>query len=422
MLTTVLVLAIAIGLGVCCGVIVARALSRRGRWVRWIAATLAGVAFTGASVQAWALLMIDQSAVARAIVWRAADTGDWQRFPVRQMSAGGDPVELRSCRGGAGLLDRPVTSEGREVLLSELISRTHSTSFLVLRGRCLLVEQYGAGVQRDDMQTSFSVAKSFLSTLVGIAVARGEIDSIDEPITTYLPELIERDDAYQDITIRHLITMASGLRYEELGLPWSDDSLTYYSPDLRETALSAQIERPPGEEWLYNNYNPLLMGLILERATGERVANYMEQHLWQPMGAGHDSSWSLDSDDSGFEKMESGINAVPRDYARFGYLFAHGGRVNGKQVVPSRWVTEATQIDKVQDPNAGYQYWWWIDTARPQRFYARGNLGQFIYVDANQDLVVVRTGADFGIPDWPEVLRQVTDQISPDPPAGITSR
>jgi CubicO group peptidase (beta-lactamase class C family) len=420
-LTTVLVLAIAIGLGVCCGVIVERALSRRGRWVRWIVATLAGVAFAGASVQAWAL-MIDQSAVARAIVWRTADTGDWRRFPVREMAAGGDSVELRSCGGGAGLLDEPVTTEGREVRLSELLSRTHTTSFLVLRDRCLLVEQYGAGVQRDDMQTSFSVAKSFLSTLVGIAVARGEIDSIDEPITTYLPKLVERDDAYQDITIRHLITMASGLRYEELGLPWSDDSLTYYSPDLRETALSAQIERAPGEEWLYNSYNPLLMGLILERATGQRVADYMEQHLWQPMGAGHDSSWSLDSDDSGFEKMESGINAVPRDYVRFGYLFAHGGRLNGKQVVPSRWVTEATRIDKVQDPKAGYQYWWWIDTARQQRFYARGNLGQFIYVDAHQDLVVVRTGAEFGISDWPEVLRQVTDQISPDPPTRTTSR
>ncbi|CAA9338378.1 MAG: Beta-lactamase class C-like and penicillin binding proteins (PBPs) superfamily [uncultured Nocardioidaceae bacterium] len=416
MLTTVLVLAVASSLGVCCGVLVMAALHRRGRWVRRIAATLAGVAVTGASVQAWAQLMVDESAVARAIVWREADTGDWQRFPARQIAAGGEPLKLRPCRGGAGLLDQPVTTEGREVGLGELISETGTTSFLVLRDRCLLVEQYGAGAQRDDLQTSFSVAKSFLSTLVGIAVARGEIRSIDEPITTYLPELAERDEPYEDITIRHLITMASGLRYEEHGLPWSDDSLTYYSPDLRDTALSAEVERAPGEEWLYNNYNPLLIGLILERATGQRVADYMQQHLWRPMGSGQDASWSLDSDDSGFEKMESGINAAPRDYARFGYLFAHGGRVDGRQVVPGSWVTEATAVDTAHDPNAAYQYWWWIDTARPHRFLARGNLGQFVYVDAEHDLVVVRTGEDFGIPDWPDVLRQVTDQLSPERP------
>jgi CubicO group peptidase (beta-lactamase class C family) len=310
------------------------------------------------------------------------------------------------------VLGLSVETGGEQVELGALLDRTGTTSFLVLRDRCVIAEHYGDGTGPEELQTSFSMAKSFLSTLVGIAIDRGDLTGLDEPITTYLPELAERDDRYSRITLRHLVTMSSGLHYEERGLPWSDDALTYYSPDLRDTALSADIEEPPGREWLYNNYNPLLMGLVLERATGMHVAEYMERYLWQPMGANHDASWSLDSTSSGFEKMESGVNAVARDYARFGYLFAHRGRAAGRQVVPAEWVAEATAVDTSTHPNRGYQYWWWVDDARPHRFFAKGNLGQFIYVDDRSDLVVVRTGTGFGIEDWPLVLRQVTDQVT----------
>jgi CubicO group peptidase (beta-lactamase class C family) len=113
----------------------------------------------------------------------------------------------------------------------------------------------------------------------------------------------------------------------------------------------------------------------------------------------------------GFEKMESGVNATPRDYVRFGYLFAHEGHIDGRQIVPEEWVREATAEDTSRDPNPGYQYWWWVDPARDGGFFARGNFGQFIYVDDVEDIVIVRTGSDFGIPDWPEVLGQVDDEL-----------
>jgi CubicO group peptidase (beta-lactamase class C family) len=110
--------------------------------------------------------------------------------------------------------------------------------------------------------------------------------------------------------------------------------------------------------------------------------------------------------------MESGFNARPIDYARFGYLFAHDGRVGDRQVVPEEWVAEATAADTSTDPAEHYQYWWWVDTDHPGRFSARGNKGQFVYVDPATDVVVVRTGVDFGIDDWPEVLADVVDRVN----------
>ena len=143
------------------------------------------------------------------------------------------------------------------------------------------------------------------------------------------------------ITLADLLTMASGLRYEESSFPfpWGDDTYTYYGTDLRSEALDrTEVEGPPGERWHYNNYNPLLLGLVLERATGESVSEQMSRRLWRPLGAASDASWSLDSDESGFEKLESGVNATALDYARFGLLFLHGGRWNGRRIVSRRWV------------------------------------------------------------------------------------
>ena len=409
-LATVLVLSV--GLGIASALLVRRGLLGAHRWVQRAAATVTAIAVTVAAVEGWAHLMVNRSAVARAVAWMEADTGDLRRFPSRPISAGAHPLTLKGCPAEVGIPNLRVETQGKQMSLMQVLDSSETTSFLVVRDHCLLEERYGQGSHPEELQTSFSMAKSFLSALVGIAIARGDLQRLDEPITTYLPELADRDDRYTRITLRHLLTMTSGLHYEEHGLPWSDDALTYYSPDLRSAALSARVEEPPGRGWHYNNYNPLLMGLILERATGMSVASYMERYLWQPMGAQHDASWSLDSTDSGFEKMESGINATARDYARFGYLFAHGGQVAGRQVIPAAWVAAATAIDTRTDPNPGYQYWWWVDDARADRFYARGNLGQFVYVDAHTDLVLVRTGKEFGIPDWPVVLRQVADQLS----------
>lgn len=356
--------------------------------------------------------MQDRSAVARAMVWLDADVEDRLRFESEPIPAEGDVLPLETVAPPNGIFEEVTLPDGSTAGLTALLEETGTTSFIVLRDNEIWMETYSSSGGRDEHVTSFSVAKSILSTVVGLAIERGEIGSLDDPLTDYVPELLDRDERFGRITLRHLVTMSSGLRYEEEGLPWSDDAVTYYSPDLRKTAMSAQIAEEPGTRWLYNNYNPLLMGLVLERATGRPLPAYVSEVLWTPLGAEDDASWSIDSDASGFAKMESGFNARPMDYARFGYLFAHDGRVGERQVVPKVWVSEATAADTATDPAEHYQYWWWVDTDHPGRFLARGNKGQFVYVDPATDVVVVRTGVDFGIDDWPSVLADVVNRVN----------
>jgi CubicO group peptidase (beta-lactamase class C family) len=212
--------------------------------------------------------------------------------------------------------------------------------------------------------------------------------------------------------------MSSGLRYREGGFPWpfGDDTYTYYGAELRDVALNrSRIEQPPALAWQYNNYNPLLLGLVLERATGKSVSDFMARRLWQPLGAEADATWNLDSERSGFEKMESGLNARPADYARFGLLFLHNGEWNGRRIVSEDWVHAATGADPTTDPAYyhGYRYFWWLDVERPGRFYALGKYGQYIYVAPDADAVVVRFGRDWGAGNitWLTTLRDVADQL-----------
>ena len=282
----------------------------------------------------------------------------------------------------------------------------------------LVYERYFGGSDRATLQTSFSVAKSFLSTLIGIAIEDGSIGGLDDPVTDYLPELAARDERFGRITLRDLLLMSSGLRYEEpeLPVPWGDDVDTYYGVDLRGVGLNgSQIVERPGVTWHYNTYNPLLLGMVLERATGMTVSEYMATRLWQPLGAEADATWSLDSERSGFEKMESGLNVAPVDYARYGLLFLHGGGWNGTRIVSEEWVRAATAADASTDPAGNYQYFWWVDVERPGRFYGLGNLGQYLYVAPDADTVIVRNGSDWNLDNdtWLATFREIADQLAP---------
>jgi CubicO group peptidase (beta-lactamase class C family) len=372
-----------------------------------------------AAVYGWAWASLDRSSIARAMWWTEADVGDQYRFPARTIHTGDEVSPLAA--GAEIEIDLPAPAGTGATGFEGFLRDTGTLAFVILDDDQLVYERYLGGADRRTRLTSFSVAKSFLSTLVGIAIDERLIASVDDPVTAYVPELTERDPRFERITLRHLLTMTSGLRYEEqsLPLPWGDDVNTYYGTDLRDLALGAtEIVAPPGGGWAYNNYNPLLLGLVLERATGRSVSEYMATRLWQPLGAEADATWSLDSEDSGFEKMESGLNATPMDYARFGQLFLHDGEWNGTRIVTKAWVREATTTE-TSDARANYyfadnyQYFWWIDTVRPGRFYALGNFGQYIYVAPDADAVIVRNGRDWGVDNdtWVNVLRELADQL-----------
>jgi CubicO group peptidase (beta-lactamase class C family) len=347
----------------------------------------------------------------RAIVWLQADTGDIHRFPSRAVPAGGavlplpavEPLDLSAAWPAEGDPER-------------FLDDTGTVAFLVVQDGRLVMERYADGHTGAELRTSFSVAKSLVSTLLGLAIEDGAIGGLDDPITVYLPELLERDPGYARITIRHLVTMSSGLRYRERPHPFSDDAQTYYGTNLRNVGLSARIEKQPGQEFLYNNYNPLLEGLILERATGERVADYLSRRLWKPLGAEADASWSLDSNANGFEKMESGFNAIPRDYARFGLLIANAGRIHDRQVISEAWIDLATSAERSGSTVDYYAAHWWTGIPAGQGFpdghvLAAGNHGQFIYIAPDDNVVIVRLGDTYGTDDWPRILAALAEGL-----------
>ena len=391
------------------------AIATRRRWLRALVIGIAGLLALVLIGYGWARLSLDRSATARAMLWMEADVGDQYRFPARLIPAGAASSALP--RGNEIDLSpsRVVTAEAGGDF-DAFLRQTDTLAFLVVHDDGLVYERYFDGSGPQTLETSFSVAKSVLSTLVGIAIDEGAIGGVDDSVTDYVPELAERDPRFEQITLRHLLTMSSGLRYQEqqLPLPWGDDIATYYGANLREVALDGtEIEQPPGEEWLYNNYNPLLLGMVLERATATSVSEYMATRLWQPLGAEQDATWSLDSEESGFEKMESGLNASAVDFARFGALYLHNGEWNGTQIVAEDWVRAATAADTTTDPAADYQYFWWVDLDRPERFYGLGNFGQYVYVAPDTESVVVRLGRDWGVDNdtWLAILRDIADSL-----------
>jgi CubicO group peptidase (beta-lactamase class C family) len=372
------------------------------------------LAISAVAVMGFATATTDRFYWSRIIIWRDADFDDWRRFPARVVAH--DPANVRTLpRAPSADAPWPLPLPARfagatNEPLEAVLAASGTAAFLVLHRQEIIYERYLNGYTPESTMTSFSVAKAFVSALIGRAIADGRIASIDDSITTYLPELAGRDlDA---VTIANLLEMASGLRYEGSGsggTPWQDDAKTYYDPDLRGLALTVERARPPGEEWQYNNYHPLLLGLILERTSGMSVSEYLSQELWQPMGAEAPGSWSLDSDKSGFEKMESGLNGRAADFARFGLLFAGAGAVDGKQLLPAAWVATST-VPKVKDD---FGYFWWTDPLSDHgAFAARGNMGQLIYVDPQLETVVVRFGERRGDVDWLELARELAKQES----------
>ncbi len=393
----------------------------RSRWPRrlaWSAACAAGA--LGVAL-ATALAIYPAEFVRRAVLWGNSDVGDQYRFPRRAIAAttgasepaaAPDPARVRAA----------FAAERAGASLDDWLAAQGTLAFVVLHHGKVIFQSYLNGQQREDTVTSFSVAKSLLSTGFLCALAERRIASLDEPMTRWLPELRARDARFERITLRHLLQMHSGIHYRETRFLNGDDAKTYYWPDLRALALQhTTIDTAPGGDFLYDNYNPLLLGLVLERATDMPVAQWMSRCLWQPAKFGPGASWSLDSEASGFEKLESGVNARAIDFARFGQLMLAGGVAeDGTRVLPADLVREATSPDGAVSlehlqPGAYYQLFWWGNRRGLGNydFSARGNHGQFIYVSPANDMVIARFGRRYGVSpaEWIALFAALTMRL-----------
>jgi len=213
----------------------------------------------------------------------------------------------------------------KSAALEELLPSTGTHAFIVIRDDELLYEDYFNGYQRDSICVSRSMAKSFTSALVGIAIQDSFIKSVDDPITNYLPEL-KGQSAFDSITIKNLLTMGSGIRYRLHDFPWDEEPVAYFYPDLTKLMLSdLKIVEPPGQSFHYNDYNTELLGLILKRVTHQTPSEYLQEKIWKPLGMEYPATWSIDSDEDGLELMYVLLNARAIDFAKFGQLFLNHG-------------------------------------------------------------------------------------------------
>jgi CubicO group peptidase (beta-lactamase class C family) len=355
--------------------------------------------------------------MARTLRWRDADMNDIHRFPLREIPRGSGTFAFSpSSQHRYDTLFTPVTlrRDGTDVSLAfdAFLEERDTYAFLVIRRDTLIYEKYFRGRERRSIETTFSISKSLVSIGVGVALDSGWIGSVHDPVTRYLPELAARDPAFDAVTIEHLLSMTAGLRFNRGKVPWSDEARSYYSADLRGVALSRDLAHPVGSHFQYNPYNPIVLGLVLERASGRPLTQLLSEAVWSRIGADRSASWSLDGAANRFEKMESGFNATAIDLAKIGRLFLREGDWDGQRILDTAWVRASVEPDS----SAGrprYGYLWWVQPSAGElnRYYAEGRFGQFIYVAPDRELIIVRTGASDGGVNWMSLFERIVRRV-----------
>lgn len=314
-------------------------------------------------------------------------------FPTRVIEAGANPYPLPAA---SGAFDVRYEFRGRQWTTDTYMKDNRLSGLLILQDGRILVERYGLGRTPQDRWTSFSVGKSVTSTLIGAAIKDGHIKSLEAPVTDYLPGL--KGSAYEGVTIRNLLTMTSGVKWnEDYSDPKSDVALFALGspgPDGENPIVAYMARLPreaaPGTKFVYKTGESDLIGVLLERATGKRPAEYLSQKIWSKFGMEQDGIWMLDR--AGEELGGCCISMTLRDYGRFGLFILNGGVAGGEQVVPADFLAQATRTQVQSDfGDYGYGFQWWIHA--DGAYEAVGIFGQSIYVNPSKKLIIVTNSA-----------------------------
>ena len=282
--------------------------------------------------------------------------------------------------------------------VADYVTDRNVTSLLVLKNGVIVAEDYYQGTQADDLRISWSVAKSFLSTLMGVLVDEGAIASITDPVISYAPSLAS--SAYADATIKDVLQMSSGVVFDEDYLTFTSDinrmgrilalggSMDGFAEGLAETFTA------PGTDWQYVSIDTHVLGMVIRGATGRSIPDLMSEKIISKLGFDREPTYITDG--YGVAFVLGGLNITTRDYARFGQMIAQNGVWQGEQIVPAGWIAESTQASAPTDAgDIGYGYQWWIPVgATPGQFMGRGVYGQYLYIDQSRNVVIVVTAGD----------------------------
>ncbi len=343
-----------------------------------------------------------------ALTYQTPDIDDYRIFPNRTIEA-----------------NQPEPWEKHELYGTLQIPRAYSDSFfkfepiafLILQNGKLLFEEYYDEHQPEDLSGSFSMAKTIVALMIGAAIDDGYIDDIHQPVSDFLPDFAI---AQHDVTLYHLLTMTSGLDWdEEYAAAFSITTKAYYGKDLEELLKPIGIVEPPGSVFYYNSGSTQLLAFILEKATGRNMSDYFTERIWSRIGAENDALWSLDHE-KGTEKAYCCFNSNARDFARLGQLILNGGYWNDEQIISPEYIMQmTTPLNYVSDKKGKevdyYGLQTWILHHRGMSIpYFRGILGQYIFVVPEMDAVFVRLGhkrSDYRINDIPSDILIYTDMF-----------
>jgi CubicO group peptidase (beta-lactamase class C family) len=280
-----------------------------------------------------------------------------------------------------------------EKLLKE-IEKYEPAAFLVIKNDSIYYEEYWDSYNKNSLTNSFSVAKTFVGLLIGIALDEGKINSIDDPVANYLPQYKD----HPELTIKHLLTMSSGINFDEsYKSPFGHMAKAYYGSDIKKLNEDYTVTEIPGETWRYLGGNTIILSFILEKVTNMPLSEYMSEKIWKPVGAKNQALWSLDKKD-GLEKAYCCFYSNARDFARIGKLVKDGGLWNKQRIITEKYITAATSPaydlkEKNGKPVDFYGYQMWMTYYKDfDVFYARGIKGQYIITIPEKDIVIVRLG------------------------------
>lgn len=280
--------------------------------------------------------------------------------------------------------------------LRKKIEELEPIAFLVIQNKKIIHEEYWRNTTDSTLTNSFSAAKSIIGLLIGFAHEDGYIRSLDQPVSDFFPEY--KTSTNKNLTIRQVLTMSSGLNWDEsYGSLFNKTTEAYYGTNLRKLISNLEVIEEPGVTFKYLSGNTQLLAFIVSAATHKSVSEYATEKLWIPLGAKHTALWSLDKKD-GMEKAYCCFNSNARDFARIGQLVLDSGKWNGQQLISQEYILESINPSlKLKDKEGGvvdyYGYHWWVMHYKGMVIpYARGILGQYIFVIPAKNAVVVRLG------------------------------
>jgi CubicO group peptidase (beta-lactamase class C family) len=343
----------------------------------------------------------------RYVRWNFPDVYDLTKFPSIPIQHGGDLHQFVESLNPS-LTEMMVKHEGTTVRLNDLLSQSKTRAFIVLRKDTIISESYPMGDTHETLFKSYSMTKSVLSLLIGIAIHEKKINSVNDLVGNYVKGL-SLDVA--KLTIKECLQQTTRISYNESYWPWSDEPRWYYTTDARALTKLVAIDKKRSKVYENVEYNVLILGMLLENATGTTIARYLEEKIWMQAGMEQDASFSIDSKKNRFEKVGDGFNCSAMDMVRLGKLLLDSGMYQGRRVIPKDWIKESTSFENSIPSNwsnTNYSYLWWV--LRNGDYYANGHFGQYIYVSPRNKTVIVRLGEESAGICWWCVWPQVASK------------